>query len=170
MYRNLALYALVERDECLRRNHSRNHLHLVVEQVHELFVVAGIYLEQHGVGTGGEVAFHYLRDGEQLLHHILVHASAFEVDADVCAGGVAHALGIDIESAAGNHAASDEMLYTLMDGSTRHTAFGRHIFEWDTGVLLENAQYLLVEIVNFFQFISYVLVFPSLEITVSKFR
>ena len=52
----------------------------------------------------------------QLLYHVLVHAAAFEVQSYVCACAVAYALGVDIESASGNHATVDEVLYTLVNG------------------------------------------------------
>ena len=104
MYRYLALDALVERDKSLGRHNSRNHLHLVVEQIHELFVVAGIQLEKHCVRTGGVVALNNLVYVLQLLYHVLVHAAAFEVQSYVGACAVAYAFGVDIESAAGYYA------------------------------------------------------------------
>ena len=116
MYRYLALDALVERDEGLGRNNSGYHLHLVVEQIHELFVVAGVHFEQHCVRTGGEVTFHDFGYLLQLLHYVLVHAAAFEVQSYIGACAVAYAFGVDIESAAGYDATIDEVLYTLVDG------------------------------------------------------
>ena len=118
MYRYFSLYALLERNKCFGGNDSRNGLHLVVEQVHELFVVACIQLHKHGVRTCGEVTFHYLGYVDKTLYDILVHASAFEVQSDVCACGISDALRIDIESAACYHSVFYEMLYALVYGGS----------------------------------------------------
>jgi hypothetical protein len=139
VYWYLASYALVERNERLSGIHARNHLHLVVEQVHKLLVVAGVNLEQHGVRACGEVAFHYLGDGEQLLHYILIHASTLEVKTDVGAGGVAHTLGVDVETTASDDATGDEVLHTLVNGCTRYATFCCHILERYAGVFRKNA-------------------------------
>ena len=147
---NLALDALLQRDERFSCHHARNLLQLTVQQIHQLLVVAGVELHHHGVGTRGEMALHHLGDMLQALHHLLVHRAALQVDAHIGAGAIAQGLGVDIEAAAGDDVALDEALHTLVDGGTRHTTLGGHIFKRDTCILRENVQDFLVEVINFF--------------------
>lgn len=148
-YGDDALDALLERDEGLGGDYALYALHLVVEQVHELLIVAGIEFDEHGVRTGGEVAFHDLGDLEELLDNLLVHAAALKVESDVGTGGVADALRVDTEAAAGDDAALDEVLHALVDGRTRHAAGCRYVLEGYSCVLGKNAENLSVEIVDF---------------------
>ena len=83
------------------------------------------------------------------LDDLLVHRALLEGDAHIGAGGVAEALGVDIEAAAGDDVGIDEVLNTLVDGGARHVALGGDILERDSGILGEDAQNLLVEIINF---------------------
>ena len=135
MHGYLALDALVERDECLGRHHTRNHLHLVVEQIHEMLVVAGIHLEEHGVGTSGEVALHNFGNIDELLYHVLIHVASLEVHAYISACAIADALGVNIETATLYHTASNEMLNALVDCRTRHASLSGYILEWYTCIL-----------------------------------
>ena len=80
------------------------------------------------------MTLHNLGYAQQARHYLLVHASALEVDAHVGAGGIAQTLGVDIETAAGNHSVVYQMLYALVNGCTRHAALGCHILEGHTGV------------------------------------
>lgn len=44
---DLAIHALLERDECLGLGYACDMLYAVVEQFHEMLVVLGEYLDQH---------------------------------------------------------------------------------------------------------------------------
>ena len=110
-------------------------LQLTIQQIHQLFVVAGIELDEHRVGACGEVALHHLRDELQALYHVLVHRTFLEVDADIGTGAVAQTLRVDIEAAASDDVGIDEVLNTLVDGCTGYITLGCHILERDTGIL-----------------------------------
>ena len=69
-------------------------LHLVVQQIHQMLVVAGIYLGQHGVRTSGEVAFYNFGNLAQLSNYRLIHGALFQLDSYVSAGSVSKGLGI----------------------------------------------------------------------------
>ena len=53
-------------------------LHLVVKQVHELFVVACVELYEHGVRTSGEVALNDFGYVVKALNYRLIHVSALK--------------------------------------------------------------------------------------------
>ncbi len=80
---NLAVDRLVEGDEGLGAHHAVDGLDFIVEQLHQVLVVAGIYLDEHGVGACGKVTFHNLGNFLQLGHHIAVHGPPLQVHADV---------------------------------------------------------------------------------------
>ena len=71
----------------------------------------------------------------QALDDILVHRTFLEVDAYIGTGTVAETLGVDIEAAASDDISIDEMLHTLMDGSTRDITLGSHILKRDSCIL-----------------------------------
>ena len=49
---------MVEGDECFGADYAGDYLELVVEELHEVLVVASEELDEHGVGACGEVTFH----------------------------------------------------------------------------------------------------------------
>ena len=67
--RHFSLDALLQRDKGLCSNYTRNALHLVVQQIHQLLIVAGIQLYKHGVRTRGKVALYDLRYVLQALYY-----------------------------------------------------------------------------------------------------
>ena len=103
--------------------------------MHQLFVVAGIELDHHGVRTGSEVTLYDFGYVAQTLYHIFIHGAAFQRDAHIGAGGVAQTLGVHIETAAHDDTILYEVLHTLVDGCTRHVALGGDILEGNTGIL-----------------------------------
>ena len=105
-----------------------------------MFVVAGVELDEHRVGAGGEVAFHHLADVFQLGHGVLVHGAFFQLHADIGACAVAQALGVHMIAGTDDDAQVDQSLHALMDGCTRNSAFGCYVFERDTGILGNNLQ------------------------------
>lgn len=115
---------MVERYQSLGSGDTRNHLYLVVEKLHEMVVVSGIKLDEHSVGSGGEMALHNLGYLLQFGHYIAVHGSSFKIHADIGTGGVAEALVIDKVSGAGDDAQIDHALYALMDCRAAHSAYG----------------------------------------------
>ena len=72
MDRNLAFDTLLKRNKRLCSNHTVNILKTTIQQLHQLFIITGIELDEHGIGTGGEVALHHLGDVLQLLNDILM--------------------------------------------------------------------------------------------------
>ena len=124
-------------------------LQLIVEQIHELLVIAGIELKKHGVGTSGEMALHDFGDVEQTLHHLLVHVASLEVDTDIGAGGITQALGVDIETAAGDVTILHQVLHTLMNGCTRHTTLCCYVLEGMRAFLDKMPRIFSVKIINF---------------------
>lgn len=79
---------------------------------------ASIHLQQHCVRTSCVVTLHDFRYVEQLLHYILIHTSALQVESYVCACAIANALRIHFKAAAYDYATLYEVLYTLMNCST----------------------------------------------------
>ncbi len=91
--RNLLLDALFQGNQGLGSGYARNLLHLfVVQQIHQMLVVAGIYLGQHGVRTSGEVAFYDFRNLAQFRQLPSYTWSPFP--SYVSAGSVSKGLGI----------------------------------------------------------------------------
>ena len=72
------LDALFQGYEGLCCHHARNALQLVVEQVHELFVVFCKEFHEHGVRACCEMAFHYLWYVRETLAHRFVHAASLQ--------------------------------------------------------------------------------------------
>ena len=70
---NLAFDALFERDKRLSRYYTGNALYLVVEQIHQLFVVLCKEFDEHSVRTCGEMAFYHLGNRGNTLHNIAIH-------------------------------------------------------------------------------------------------
>ena len=101
--RHFPLDALLERDERLGGDNAGDGLQLVVEQIHELLIVARIGFDEHGIGACGEVALHDFGDVDEPLDNVFVHRSALQIQSHVGAGAVSQALGIDVESASEDH-------------------------------------------------------------------
>ena len=72
---DVALDALFERDKCLCCHYAGYALQLLVDEVHELFVVFGEELHHHGVRACGEVAFYHLGYVFELFDHTFVHVA-----------------------------------------------------------------------------------------------
>ena len=141
---------LLEGDEGFGAGDAVDHLDLVVEQVHEVFVVASVEFDEHGVGAGGEVAFHDFGDFFEFGDDIAICGGAFEVNADVSAGGVAEYFGVDLVAGAGDNVEFDQALDALVDCGTRYAATNGHVRGGDAGVAHNNVENLTVEVVDFF--------------------
>ena len=137
-------------DDLASNRYAEDFLHFVIQQVHQVLVVAGIYLGQHGVRTSGEVAFHYFGNLFQLCHYRLVHGAFFQLDTHIRAGSVSEGFRVDVITRTYNDTEINQTLHTLVDGSTRYAAFGSYILERNTGVLGNDFQNLPVKIVYFF--------------------
>lgn len=70
---DLAVYALLKRDECLGLCYAGDVLYVVVEQLHQVLVVFGVYLDKQRVGACGEMAFYNFADFLKFLYHFTVH-------------------------------------------------------------------------------------------------
>lgn len=126
--------AVVERYECLGACDTVNHLDFVVEQIHQMLVVAGVELDEHRVGACGEVALNHFGDFLKLRHHIAVHGSALEVDADVGAGAVTEYLRVDVIARSGDDVKVNHALNALVDSGARDATFSGDIFRGDACV------------------------------------
>lgn len=73
--REAAVDAVVKGNEGFCAGDSRNCLDFAIEQLHEMLIVAGKKLDEHGVGAGGEVAFHNFRYFLKFGNHLVVHFS-----------------------------------------------------------------------------------------------
>lgn len=80
---------VVERYKSLCADDSGYHLYLVVEQIHQMLVVAGIEFDEHRVRAGREMTFDNLRYFVKLSHDVAVHGAALEIDAYIGACGIA---------------------------------------------------------------------------------
>lgn len=149
-YRYFAVDRMVERNESFSAGNTRNHLYLFVQQLHEMLIVAGIELDEHGIRAGSEVTFHDLGNLLYLGHYVAVHGTALQINTYICAGGITEYLGIDMITGTCDHIHIYEALKALMDGGTRHSAFHCHVFRRDAGVVHHYLKYFSVEIVNFF--------------------
>lgn len=85
-----------ERDECLCSHYAGNRLYALVEEFHQVLVVARIEFQKQSVGAYGEVAFNYFRNLLDFRHHIMVDTSALKVHADIGAGAETELFGVDI--------------------------------------------------------------------------
>ena len=88
--------AMVERDESLGAGDAEDGLNLAVEKLHQMLIVAGKQLDEHGVGTGGEMALHHFGNFLELWHHFMVHGTALKIHTYEGACAVAKHLGADI--------------------------------------------------------------------------
>ena len=145
-----AVDALVERDEGFGGYDALNLLYFVVEQIHEVLVVAREEFEQHGVGTRGEVAFHNFGNVLQPFGHAFIHGAALQFQSHIGAGAVANALGAHGVARTCDDAGIHQTLHTLVNGSARHAAHGRHVLEGDAGIHRYNLENFQVELVNLF--------------------
>ena len=109
-------------------------LDAVVEQIHEMLIVAAVELDEHGVAAGGEMAFHDFRNGFELHGHVFIHGAALQFDADVGAGGISNAFGANGVARTCDDTCFNEALHALMNGGARDSADGCHIFKRNTSV------------------------------------
>ena len=102
---NLPLHALAKRDHGLRGDHARYLLDVVVEQIHQVFVVTGIDFHQQCICSRGKVAFGYLGNLLELRYHVFIHRSFFQLHADISAGRVSQNFWIHVVTRSGDHLA-----------------------------------------------------------------
>ena len=152
-----AVDALLKRDECLGGCDALDVLDAVVDQRHQVLVVAGIHFNHHGVVAGGEMALDDFLDLEQLGDNGAVHRASLERESDEGASRVSQQLGVDIVARTDNDPVVDEALDALVYSSTRHTANLSDIFARDARVVHYNFQNFLVKSVNFFHEIKFYL-------------
>ena len=91
-----AIDALFKGDECLGSGNAIDMLNAVIDQRHEVLVVAGIDLNHHRVVSSGEMALDNLLDFEQFRHHVAIHGTSFKGKSDKRAGGIAQQFGVHI--------------------------------------------------------------------------
>ena len=115
-HRHLAVDAVVERDKGLGPGHSLDILNLVVKQLHQVLVVAGIELDKHRVRAGGEMALHYFGDFFKLGNNVAVQRAAFKVDADIGAGAETEYFRVYRVSRPRDDVKVNHALDALMDG------------------------------------------------------
>jgi hypothetical protein len=89
----------------------------------------------------------------QALDDLLIHGSALQGDTYVCTSAIAKTLRVDIKAAAYDDLALDEVLHTLVDGSTGDVTLGSHVLKRNTRILGQNTQNLLVKIIYLFHLI-----------------
>ncbi len=70
---DLSVHALLKRDKRFGLRYALNMLDTVVEQLHEMLVVLSVNLDEHGVGTSGEVTFHHFGNLVEFLNHFAIH-------------------------------------------------------------------------------------------------
>ena len=109
-----------------------------------MLVVLGVELDEHRIGTCGEVALHNLRNREQTVDHVAVHRPSLQVHSDIGAGGVAQRLGIDLKTAARDDSILYEMLHTLVDSCSRNAALCSHVLERKAGIGGQDSENLFV--------------------------
>lgn len=140
---------MVERNEGLGADDSWDHLDVVVEEIHQVLVVACENLDEHRVGTSGEVALNDFGDLFKFGDNLAVHVAALEVDADVGASLVSDDARVDVVAGSGDNVEIDHALDALMYGGTGNAANFRHVLGGDAGVLHNNLKDLSIEIVDF---------------------
>ena len=131
---NGARNTLFERNHGFGRGNTGDFLNLIIKQILQMFVVAGIEFNQDRVGACGEVALHNLGNVDELVDCLLVHRATFELDTDVSAGTEAQKLRADLITTSGDDAFLNHARHTLMDGSAGHTAMGSNFLETPTCV------------------------------------
>lgn len=144
---NLAVEALLKRDEGLGLCYAGNVLDLVVEQLHEVLIVACVNLDEHGVRAGREVALHNLGNLLEFVDSLAVHRAFLKFYAYIGAGIVTQCLGIYVIARACDDFHLDEALDALMNCSTRNSAYNGNVFRCDAGIVHYDVQNLSVEIV-----------------------
>ena len=85
-----------------------------MDDVKQVMVVSGVNLDEHIEASRRVVAFHYLRNLTQFVHHVIKLGGVLQIESDVCAGLVSHFLRVDNESRSLQNAEIGELLYALM--------------------------------------------------------
>jgi len=136
--------ALLERDERLGSGNTINVLDAVIDQRHEVLIVASIDFYHHGEMTCSKVALDDFLDFQEFRDYRAVHGSPLQREPDECASGITQQLGVDVVARACNDPIVDEALDALVDCSPGYTAHLRNILAGDASVVHDNFQYLLV--------------------------
>ena len=139
--------AVVKGNEGFCAGDSRNCLDFAIEQLHEMLIVAGKKLDEHGVGAGGEVAFHNFRYFLKFGNHLVVHGTALKIHTYECAGAITEELCTHVVTGTGDDTEIHHALYALMNGSTRYATFGGYFFGGYAGIVHDNAEYLFVKFI-----------------------
>lgn len=124
---NASLEGYIERDQRLGSDDPWEPLDGAVEDTHQVVVVDSIELDEHRVGTCGEVTFDDLGDLTHALSYLLVQRATFEADTDIRTGIIADLLGIDVVLQRGEHTILDHAHQTLIDGGARAILTFRYI-------------------------------------------
>ena len=114
--RNLAVDALVERDESFGAGDAADALNFVVEQFHQVLVVASVHFDEHVVRTGAEVALNNFFDFLEFGYNAAIHRAAFEFHTHIGASSITKSLCINMLSRAGDYLHVTHALNALMNG------------------------------------------------------
>ena len=153
-YRQLTIDGLCKsgKRSCVR--YAGNDLYLGVEQVEQVLVVMGIYLDQQSELAQGVLRLYHLRYLLQCRNHLVIHRRLLHLDTDIYAELVAQHLRLHMVTGAGDNTIIEHLLHTLMDCSTTHTALVCYVFERNTRTLGDNLQDFTVQLINFFHYFS----------------
>ena len=124
---NSSLEGNIKLDQRLGSDDPREPLDGTVEDTHQVIVVDSIELDEHRVGTCGEVTFDDLRDLTHALSYLLVQRATLEADTDIRTGIIADLLGVDVVLLRGEHTILDHAHQTLIDGGARAILTFRYI-------------------------------------------
>lgn len=141
---NLSVHALLERDESLGLGYTGYMLDAVVEQLHEVKVILGEYLDEHRVGAGGEVTFHYFGNLLELLHDLTIEGTLLKLHTHISASIVSDTLWVNVIAGPYYHLHIDKTLYALMNRRAGHSTFEGDILGGDARVAHDDIEYLLV--------------------------
>ena len=144
---------MVEGDEGFGADYAGDDLELVVEELHEVFVVTGEELDEHCVGACGEVTFYDFGYFFKLGYDFAVEGSALEVDSDVGAGAVAEDFWVDVVAGACDYVEVDHALYALVYGCAGDSTFLCYVFGGYAGVAHYDFEDASVEVVDFFHYV-----------------
>jgi hypothetical protein len=82
----------------------------------------------------------------------LIHRATLQRDTYIGTSGVTQALGIDVKTTPHDDFTLNEVLNTLVNGSSRHVTLCGYILERDARILRQDTEYLFIKIVNLIHF------------------
>ena len=142
--RNLTIDGGIERNDRLRTRQTEG-LQLVVDDVEQMMVVAGIYLYEHVETTCSVVTFYHFRNLLQFLNYVIKLSGILQVQTYVGARFISHLLRVDYELRTFQYSEISKLLNALVNSSATYIARTCHLQKRDAGISGNESEYFLVK-------------------------